>query len=84
MGQAAAMPERSEKQRRVGGFIVEFWQVGGAVKVSAIDPVTLTEVSIVGPPSAGDAVLEQTVLRKLKYVLNKRQPQPPKRGGTLA
>ena len=32
--------------------ILEFHQVGNFVKVSAVDPRTLTEVSIVGDPAA--------------------------------
>ncbi|MFQ5466991.1 MAG: hypothetical protein ACE5DS_02540, partial [Kiloniellaceae bacterium] len=35
--------------------IVEFYRVGTFVKVSAIDPASLTEVSIVGAPAAGEA-----------------------------
>ena len=36
---------------RRGEVIIEFYQVGAYVKVSAIDPATHTEVSIVGDPS---------------------------------
>ena len=35
------------------GYIIEFHRVGNAVKVTAMDPATLTEVSIVGAPGAG-------------------------------
>lgn len=51
--------------------ILEFQTIGNAVKVTAIDPETLIEVSIVGPPSAGEEVLQYIVLRKLEYVLSK-------------
>src|SRR3546814_3110849 len=34
-------------------IIFEFHRVGGYVKVSAVDTLTSAEVSIVGPPSAG-------------------------------
>lgn len=37
--------------------IFEFITVGNYVKVSAIDPVSLTEVSIVGNPASSEEVL---------------------------
>jgi hypothetical protein len=52
--------------------ILEFHQVGAYVKVSAVDPVTLTEVSIVGDPAAGEAALTQAAIRKLDYVLKRK------------
>ena len=54
-------------------IIIEFVQVGAYVKVSAIDPVSLFEVSIVGDPSASRNTLEQIAIRKLKFVLSKKQ-----------
>ncbi|MBM3556154.1 MAG: hypothetical protein FJX47_11450 [Alphaproteobacteria bacterium] len=54
--------------------IVEFQRVGAFVKVSAMDPRTLTEVSIVGSPSATQQELTRLVLRKLDYVLAKKAP----------
>jgi len=53
------------------GYIIEFHRIGNAVKVTAMDPATLTEVSIVGAPSAGDTELTRLVVRKLEYVLAK-------------
>ena len=52
--------------------IVELFAVGAYVKVSAMDPATLTEVSIVGDPNAGEAALKRAALRKLEYVLSRR------------
>ena len=57
-------------------IIFEFVQHGSSVKVTAMDPETLVEVSIVGPASAGQAVLKANALAKLKYVLAKRQQGP--------
>lgn len=54
-------------------LIVEFHRVGAYVKVSAVDPVTLTEVSIVGDPGAGEAALTRAAVRKLDYVLGHRR-----------
>ena len=59
-------------RRRGGEVIIEFHYVGNAVKVSAIDPVTLTEVSIVGSPEIGEEELKRTAIRKLEYVLAKK------------
>jgi len=53
--------------------LIEIVQVGASVKVSAIDPVTGTEVSIVGPPSAGEETLKRNAVSKLNYVLAKRR-----------
>ena len=49
--------------------LFEFHRIGSVVKVSAVDPVTLTEVSISGPASAGEAALRQAAIKKLRYVL---------------
>lgn len=54
------------------GYFVEFVQIGNSVKVSAVDPVTGVEVSIVGSPSASKAQLTQVAVSKLKYVLAKK------------
>jgi hypothetical protein len=54
--------------------IFEFVRVGHAVKVSAVDPATGTEVSIVGDPAAGEAALKRLAERKLDYVLARRKP----------
>ena len=54
-------------------IIIEFVQVGAYVKVSAVDPVSLIEVSIVGDPSASRNTLEQTAIKKLKFVLLKKK-----------
>ena len=56
--------------------IIEFHQVGAYVKVSAMDPVTLTEVSLVGDPAAGEHTLTRTVIRKLNYVLGRQRGTP--------
>ena len=52
--------------------IIEFHCVGAYVKVSAIDPETLTEVSIVGDPHAGEATLKRLAVRRLEYVLARK------------
>jgi hypothetical protein len=61
------MPLNDDKR-----IIIEFIQVGAYVKVSAIDPVSSVEVSIVGDPSASQEILKRNVLQKLNFVLSKR------------
>jgi len=52
--------------------ILEFRAIGNAVKVTAVDPKTLIEVSIMGAATAGKEALKRAALRKLRYVLAKR------------
>ena len=49
--------------------LFEFKQVGDYVKVSAVDPLTNTEVAIVGSARASKEALQASALRKLRYVL---------------
>ena len=60
------------KPPSLGEILFEFRQIGNVVKVSAIDPVSNTEVSIVGSPAAGEHVLKMAAVRKLQYVLARR------------
>lgn len=53
-------------------IIIEFVHQGKFVKVSAMDEATLTEVSMVGDPNAGEARLKQLITQKLQYVLEKQ------------
>ena len=53
--------------------IYEIYQIGNSVKVSAIDPATTVEVAIVGPATASRLQLQRNALKKLKYVLKKRE-----------
>jgi hypothetical protein len=52
-------------------IIFEFKPQGRYVRVTAMDPATLTEVAIVGDPSRGEDQLRETAARKLDYVLAK-------------
>ena len=64
------MPEsRSTDGREV---LIEIVTLGAFAKVSAIDPVTGTEVSLMGPGNATRASLEAAALAKLDYVLKKK------------
>ena len=62
------IPE-SLKNREV---IIEFFPVGQIVKVTAMDSISLTEISIQGPKSAGEETLKLNALKRLEYVLKKK------------
>lgn len=53
------------------GYIVEFVSLGNSVKVTAVDPVSKREASIVGDPAAGKEALTRLAVQKLQYVLSK-------------
>ncbi len=53
-------------------ILIEIVTLGAYAKVSAIDPVTGTEVSVMGPGNATRASLEAAALAKLDYVLKKK------------
>lgn len=63
-GQGPAMDESR--------ILLEFHRVGNAVKVSAVDPDSLVEASIVGDPALGEQALAKLAIRKLRYVLGRR------------
>ncbi len=53
-------------------IFIEFIPMGTSVKVCAIDSLTGTEVSIVGPANAGQETLKQNAIKKLQYILSKK------------
>lgn len=54
-----------------GEVLIEILRVGNAVKVTAMDPLTLTEATIVGSQRDSEALLKRTAVAKLIYVLKK-------------
>lgn len=56
--------------------LFEFRRIGAYVKVSALDSLSGTEVSIVGDAAAGEMRLKQVALKKLEYVLAKNAEVP--------
>lgn len=56
-----------------GEIYIEFVEVGGQVKVSAIDAATGVEVSAFGPTSASQQDLERLAVRKLKRRLQQEE-----------
>lgn len=62
-----------------GEVLIEMIQMGNTVKVVAVDPASGTEVSIVGPMSAGEEMLKRNAIRKLDYVMRKQAGSQPRR-----
>ena len=52
-------------------ILLEMIPLGVYVKVTAFDTATMTEVSIQGPKSAPDSLLQSNALKRLEYVLRK-------------
>ncbi len=63
--------ESSISDDELSEVLFEIRPMGNAVKVSAIDPATNVEVSIVGSAHASPYTLKMNALRKLKSVLRK-------------
>jgi hypothetical protein len=53
-------------------ILVEFIRQGNAVKVTAIDPDTGLEASILGPANASQAALADAARRKLEFLKKKK------------
>ncbi len=57
-----------------GEVLIELHYTGGrAVRVVAIDPVSGTEVTMVGDAARGEEELKRLAANKLAYVLNKKK-----------
>jgi len=52
--------------------LFEFRRVGNSVRVVAVDPVTNTEITMVGAPGCGEETLKRLAARKLAYVIAKK------------
>lgn len=54
-------------------YILEFRSIGKNMKVTAVDAQTGIEASIIGPSNGSKEDLSLLALRKLAYVLNKKE-----------
>lgn len=52
--------------------LFEMVEVGHGLRVSAIDPVTRTEVTLVGDPRATDHEIKRVAVQKLWYAIQKK------------
>ncbi|MFK7867554.1 MAG: hypothetical protein AB8B77_08960 [Alphaproteobacteria bacterium] len=57
------------------GALVEYIPIGNVIKVTAVDPVTYIEVSIVGNPQLSQRALAHEAVRKLEYIIRKKHRQ---------
>ena len=53
-------------------IIIEFHPVAAFVKVTAMDVKTLTEITIQGPATAPENLLKRNALKRLEFVLKKK------------
>ena len=65
-----------DKKPVSGEVIFEVIHVGNSVKVTAVDPHSGAEVSIVGDPAMDEITLRRAAARKLAYVLRRSAPAP--------
>lgn len=79
----AIMENLRNRSANLNEVLFEFSAVGNSVKVCAVDPQTMAEATIFGPVGAGEEALKQAAMRKLEYVLAKRQPSAGRRDGKL-
>ncbi|UEM04108.1 hypothetical protein JL101_001310 [Skermanella rosea] len=56
--------------------LLEFQRVGMYMKAIAMDPETLTEVTVLGPLNHSQEMLRRTAVAKLEYVLAKKASTP--------
>jgi hypothetical protein len=63
------MSEEPLKNREV---IFEMYTLGNAVKVTAVDVMTMTEAIFQGPASTPDKLLKRKALKKLEFVMRKK------------
>lgn len=57
---------RTKVKNEDKNYIIEKKQYGNFLKISAIDPLSLKEVSIIGPVDAPKEYLEKMVIQKLE------------------
>ena len=62
----------SAKNIKLKEVLLEFRTIGRVTRVSAIDPITNTEVITVGDTSRGKKELARVAEQKLRYVLSKK------------
>ena len=66
------MPSRPPKKDS-REYLLEFQRQGSYVRVAALDPATSTEIVMVGSAAASRDELTRLAVRKLEYVLAKKQ-----------
>ena len=59
----------------LGEVLFEFYRVKNFVKVTAIDPISGIEATMVGSQKYSQSLLKKLAIRKLKYVMAKTKKQ---------
>jgi hypothetical protein len=59
--------------------LFEFHRVGQTTRVVAIDPITMTEITMVGAKGYSELALKRLAIRKLTYVIAKKQREQEKK-----
>ena len=65
--------KRPPKDVYLPEVLFELQRVGKSIRVTAIDPITRTEVVMVAPVKATRREIKLNAARKLAYVLSKKQ-----------
>ena len=65
------MARETETKEILGEVLFQFIPQGNYVKVIAVDPITNTEIIMVGDRRFGKQTLERTAIQKLRYVIEK-------------
>ncbi len=58
------------------GYLIEYTRIGAQVKVTACDPDTGIEASVIVPANATQKEMADLAIRKLHYVLAKKNNPP--------
>lgn len=53
-------------------YLLEFTRIGGQVKVTACDPESGVEATVIVPATSSQRDMAQLAIRKLHYVLSKK------------
>ena len=65
------MARGTETKEILGEVLFQFIPQGNYVKVIAVDPITNTEIIMVGDRRSGKQTLERIAIQKLRYVIEK-------------
>jgi len=69
--QAKLMGQVDQNTQNLDEVLFEFIPNGNYVKVVAVDPVTNTEIILVGDRRSGKQMLQKAAVQKLEYVIAK-------------
>jgi hypothetical protein len=69
------MQDQTDDGRDVEEYLFEIREVGNIMRVTVIDPYTGIEIVVVGSPQMSLYSLKMNAIRKLKYVIAKREKE---------